>query len=47
MNYYQLNIVNSISDLLNGKGVEICSANDELQTMIDLHSIINKLKGIN
>ncbi len=47
MNYYQLNIVNSISDLLNGKDAEICSANDELQTMIDLHSIINKLKGIN
>jgi predicted dehydrogenase len=46
MNYYQLNVVNSIYNFLNGENTELCLASDELQTMIDLHSIIDKLKGV-
>jgi predicted dehydrogenase len=46
MNYYQLNVVKDISNVLNGKDTMLCTADEELQTMIDLHSIIDGLKGV-
>jgi len=46
MNHYQLNVVKDMSNALNGKDSVLCTADEELQTMIDLHSIIDDLKGL-